>query len=65
MIEKLSSASDEEDNLNGSSAIMDILEMKEFYGSVCKRENIMRLTEIILEENANTSSRNSALSVLN
>ena len=45
LIEKLGPSVTEDDNLNGSSIIQDMLEIKEFYGIVSKRENVTKLVE--------------------
>ena len=45
LIEKVGPTVTEDDNLNGSSIIQDMLEIKEFYSIVSKRENVLKLAE--------------------
>lgn len=67
LVEKLSQATTEEDNLNGSAILIDMLEMKEFYSQLCKRVPIQRLIELAFTEVTGNyqASQNAALSVLN
>jgi hypothetical protein len=67
LVEKLGKTSGEEDNLNGSTILMDMLEMKEFYSQLCKRTPVQRLIELSFSEIEEDSqaSQNAALSVLN
>jgi hypothetical protein len=50
LVEKLGKTSGEEDNLNGSTILMDMLEMKEFYSQLCKRTPVQRLIELSFAE---------------
>jgi hypothetical protein len=50
LIEKLGPNATEEDNLNSSSIIQDMLEVKEFYNIVCKRPNVEKIVEFIFTE---------------
>lgn len=40
LIRKLGPEASEDDNLNGSSIIQDMLEIKEFYQMICKKTNL-------------------------
>ncbi|MFS8159853.1 MAG: hypothetical protein ACMG6E_06515 [Candidatus Roizmanbacteria bacterium] len=61
---KLSSDSSEEDNLNGCSILQDMLEIKEFYQIVCKKNNVTVLIEYVLNETGTISSRTASAQVL-
>ncbi len=57
LIEKLGPNVTEEDNLNASSILQDVLESnKDFYNIVCKRNNIQQLINLALSEEQNISS---------
>ena len=40
LIDKVGPSVTEEDNLNGASIIQEMLEIKEFYNTICKRANV-------------------------
>jgi hypothetical protein len=66
LIDKLGPDASEEDNLNGSSILQDMLETKEFYGVICKRNIVVKIIEYAFaNENNNSNSQNAALAVLN
>lgn len=65
LIEKLGPNVTEEDNLNASSILQDVLENnKDFYSIICKKNNIQQLINLAFSEEQNSSSQNSALAVL-
>ena len=66
MVEKLGPDSSEEDNLNASSILQDALDTKEYYGIICKRNNISKLLDFAVpaQEQSNVESQNAALGVL-
>lgn len=66
LVEKLGPQATEEDNLNGSSILQEMLETKEFYSIICQRRFIQRLIEFAFTDSATPSpySQNAALSVL-
>ncbi len=45
LIDKVGPSSSEEDNLNGSSIIQEMLEVKDFYNVLSKRNNVQKLAE--------------------
>lgn len=50
LIEKLGPNSTEEDHLNGASILSDMLETKDFYNVISKRDHIIKLVEFALPE---------------
>ena len=40
LIDKVGPTTSEEDNLNGASIIQEMLEVKEFYNTLCRRANV-------------------------
>lgn len=59
LVEKLSSMANEEDNLNAATILTDMLELKEFYSVICRRNVIQQLINIAfssLDGNHNSSS---------
>jgi hypothetical protein len=59
LVEKLSSLANEEDKLNAATILTDMLELKEFYSVICRRNVIQQLINIAfssLEGNYNSSS---------
>ncbi|CDW85853.1 UNKNOWN [Stylonychia lemnae] len=67
LVEKLSPEATEEDNLNGSAILTDMLDTKEFFNVICQRKHIQRLLDLAFTETENptASSQNAALQVLN
>ena len=45
LIDKLGPDCNEEDNLNASSILQDALDTKEYYGIICKRNNLNKLLD--------------------
>lgn len=45
LIDKVGPNGSEEDNLNGSSIIQEMLEIKDFYNVLSKRQNVQKLAE--------------------
>lgn len=65
LIEKIGPDGSEDDHLNASSILQDMLETKDFYVVICQKTNINKLLDFaFVQENANTSSQNAALAVL-
>lgn len=67
LITQLGPELSEENNLNGSSIIQDMFEIKEFYNIICKKENVEQIANFAtaaMNESTKTS-KSSALSVLN
>ena len=64
LIDKVGPNATEEDHLNGASILSDMLETKDFYTVVGKRDHILKLVSYALPETANQSSQNAALTVL-
>ncbi len=62
---KLAPTTSEDDNLNGSSIIQDMLEIKEFYQMICKRENLKNILTYAFSSEPQICSQNAALAVLN
>ena len=54
LIEKLSSNLTEEDNLNGSTIISDMLEVKDFYSVLCKRNIVQKLIDFAFPNELST-----------
>lgn len=67
LISKLGPSQSEESNLNGSSIIQDMFEVKEFYNIICKKESVEAIADYATAPmNENTkSSKVSSLLVLN
>lgn len=40
LIEKIGPSFSEEDNLNGSNILQEMLEVKDFYNVLCKRQSV-------------------------
>lgn len=64
LIDKLRPEATEEDHLNGSSILSDVLDTKNYYQLICQRQNIQRIVDFALPEQTNHSSQNAALLVL-
>jgi hypothetical protein len=56
LVEKLSPEATEEDNLNGSTILTDMLDTKEFYNVVCQRKHIQRLIDLSFTDSENPST---------
>jgi hypothetical protein len=48
LVDKLGPDCSEEDNLNASSILQDALDTKEYYGVICKRNNINKLLDFAI-----------------
>jgi hypothetical protein len=64
LLQKLSPEASEEDNLNGCSIMQDMLEVKEFYSIICKRNNVQVLIDYILNEQGSVTSRSASATIL-
>lgn len=64
LIEKVGPEATEEDHLNGASILSDMLETKDFYNVISKRDHILKLVNYALPDSVNQSSQNAALTVL-
>lgn len=48
LISQLGPELGEENNLNGSTIIQDMFEIKEFYNIICKQENIQQIADFAI-----------------
>lgn len=64
LIDKLSADLTDEDNLNASQLMAELLENKSFFNVVAKKSTVQKLGEFAFAENTNDYSKNAALSVL-
>ena len=66
LVDKLGPTCNEEDNLNASSILQDALDTKEYYGIICRRNNLNKLLDFAIPsaESANVESQNAAIGVL-
>jgi hypothetical protein len=55
LIEKVGPDATEEDNLNGSSILQDMLETKEFYNIICQRKYVSRLIDFAFTDSESPS----------
>ncbi len=65
LILKLSPESSWDDNINGSSIVIDMLETKDFYNNVSRKQNIQKLIDYAFAPEFHQSSANAALIVIN
>jgi hypothetical protein len=67
LINSLGPEKSEEHNLNASTIIQDMFEIKEFYNIICQRENLQKIVDLSLAgmNESNKYSKTSSLTVLN
>ena len=67
LIESLGPEKSEEHNLNASTIIQDMFEIKEFYNIICQKENLQKIVDYALAgmKESTKDSKCSSLSVLN
>ncbi len=66
LVEKLGPDSTEEDNLNASTILRDLVEKKEFFSVLCRKENMVKLVEYstaLLNESQKQSKLSSLLTL--
>jgi hypothetical protein len=56
LIEKLGPNATEEDHLNGSSILSDMLETKDFYNILSQRKHVHKIVEFAVTASENQSS---------
>lgn len=50
LIDKLGPDNEFEDNLNASTILSDMLEIKDFYNQIIEKENIQKLIDIVFDK---------------
>ena len=65
LIEKLSSDKLDEENMNASSIITELMELKQFYAMISKRATLQKFSAIAFAESGTIDSRQECLTLLN
>ena len=65
LIEKLSSDKQDEENMNASAIIIELMELKQFYTMLSKRATLQKFSAIAFAEDGTSYSRQESLNLLN
>ena len=50
MVDKLGPDCEDEDNLNASTILQDMIEIKDFYNLVCEKANVEKILDMVFDK---------------